>query len=87
MAKRNKIPKNRPMSQMFEKAESDEKELTMEEIIAKMDEKEEKQDKINFRKRIKNMERRKDAITADDKRKSTYLKAASKIENKDQEQR
>lgn len=94
MAKKNKIQKNRPINEMLGKKEikKEEETITMEDVIAKMDKKQqEKQEKAKqlrkqFNKKIQDMARRKDNRFAEDQRKSEYLKAVSKLEEKQKEQ-
>lgn len=98
MAKRNKIPKNRPISEMMgKKAKKIEPEetITMEAVIAAMDKKQQereerkkqeraskKQERKSFGEKIQNMAMRKDNQFAEDKRKEKYLEAVSKVEEK-----
>lgn len=87
MANKNKIPKDRPLSEMMgEKEET----ITMEEVISKMDQKQQEeketkqQERKSFNKKIKDMARRKDNQFAEDKRRGKLLKAIQKVQEENE---
>lgn len=87
MANKNKIPKDRPLSEMIGEKE---KAITMEEVISKMDQKQQeeketkKQERKSFNKKIKDMARRKDNQFAEDKRRGKLLEAIQKVQEENE---
>lgn len=83
MANKNKIPKNRPLSEMMQEKEET---ITMEDVISAMDKKEQdkKQARKSFSKKIQNMSKRKDNQFAEDQRKPKLLKAIQKVQEENE---
>ncbi len=85
----SKIPKNRNIEEIV----NTEDDITMEEIIRQMDEKEKrkkeenKRDRKSFQKKLQQACTRKDAQLAENKRKEEYQKAVAKIIEQQEEEK
>lgn len=88
-SKRIKIPKNKDIEEIVEKAENKTEIKTMKEVIEYKDKKDKefrnriKYDNSSTNKKLQNVYRRKDAQLADQKRKEEYLKAMNKLEQEE----
>ena len=96
-SKKIKIPKNKDIEELVEKEENTEKIKTMKDAMTKIDEKKEGfKERISVEKqnegkvenkKLQNVYARKDAQVAEQKRRIDLLKAISKIEEKDREEK
>lgn len=96
-SKKIKIPKNKDIEELVEKEENTEKIKTTKDAMTKIDEKKEgfkerisveKQNEAKVEnKKLQNVYARKDAQVAEQKRRIDLLKAISKIEEKDREEK